>query len=280
MPVDRSDVPLAAPQNARLRMFGKPFATRSLDAHCHCLPGIDDGPKTEADALALCRLLVRDGFTDVIATPHVLGRYDGFNWANDVRAAVEAWNDVLVRERTPLRVHAGSEVRVDERIPGLLKRDQILTLADQRKYLLLELPTAMALSADAVIGHLAGIDLAVVLAHAERYESLRRDPAAAEAWVERGAILQVNAGSLLEDAGPDSRDAAFFWIEQGWLSLLATDSHNVTSRRPRMSEAVDVLAREFGPQVTRALCIDNPARLLGVDSPPQEPEVRTPFDMI
>ena len=44
------------------------------DLHCHCLPGIDDGPATPAAALDLCRALTDDGITTVIATPHQLGR--------------------------------------------------------------------------------------------------------------------------------------------------------------------------------------------------------------
>lgn len=31
------------------------------DIHCHCLPGLDDGPETVAEALALCQRLVAEG---------------------------------------------------------------------------------------------------------------------------------------------------------------------------------------------------------------------------
>src|SRR3954469_19043442 len=190
---------LSAPQLARLAKF---HMKRSVDIHCHCLPAIDDGPRTPAEAVALCKLLVRDGFTDVVATPHQLGRYDGLNWADEVRGAVTHLQGMLDRERVPLRVHAGGEVRIDERIPKLLHDGKLLTLGDGGRYLLLELPTSMHIGADAVMklmqqcGSVASNGSAqlatmappphVVLAHAERYDSLRRDPQAAEPWVHAG----------------------------------------------------------------------------------------------
>ena len=41
-----------------------------IDTHCHLLPGVDDGPRTDAEALRLARRLVADGVTTVVCTPH------------------------------------------------------------------------------------------------------------------------------------------------------------------------------------------------------------------
>ena len=250
---------LAAPQVARLKTYG---ATRSVDMHCHCLAGLDDGPATGADSIALCKLLVRDGFTDVIATPHQLGRYDGVNWAAEVRQGVNHLQTALVREKIPLRIHAGAEVRIDERIPGLLEADRLLTLADGHEYLLLELPMTSMVNPAAVANVLAAAKVHIVLAHAERYDSLRRDPGLAKAWLDANVILQVNAESLLDEAPAGSREAAVAWLSQGWISLIATDSHGTTTRRPRMTEAIEFIEREFGAEVVKQICLTNPAKLL------------------
>src|SRR3954454_16996404 len=265
---------LSAPQLARLAKF---HTKRSVDIHCHCLPAIDDGPRTPAEAVALCKLLVRDGFTDVVATPHQLGRYDGLNWADEVRGAVAHLQGMLDRERVPLRVHPGGEVRIDERIPKLLHDGKLLTLGDARRYLLLELPNSMHVAAETVMKliHQSGLSPNgaaqpatmppyVVLAHAERYDALRRDPAAAEPWVHSGAILQVNASSLLGDGAPDSRAAAMRWLNDGWVSVIATDAHSANSRRPRMTEAIALIEAEFGIDLAQEVCVDNPNELLGL----------------
>jgi len=39
------------------------------DIHCHCLAGLDDGPATMAESLALCRRLAEEDIATVVATP-------------------------------------------------------------------------------------------------------------------------------------------------------------------------------------------------------------------
>ena len=50
-----------------------------VDIHCHCLPGIDDGPATMLESLSLCRMLCADGIAIVVATPHQLGYFGKFS---------------------------------------------------------------------------------------------------------------------------------------------------------------------------------------------------------
>jgi tyrosine-protein phosphatase YwqE len=38
------------------------------DIHCHCLAGLDDGPATMAESLALCRRLAEEDIATVVAT--------------------------------------------------------------------------------------------------------------------------------------------------------------------------------------------------------------------
>src|SRR3954451_18824303 len=120
-------------QTALLERFA---ADEGVDTHCHILPGVDDGPATLNDTLALCRVLVRDGITTVIATPHQLGRFEGVTSATVVREAVAHLQATLGSRGMPIRVVPGAEVRLDPRIPQLLAEDHILTLADGNKHLL------------------------------------------------------------------------------------------------------------------------------------------------
>ena len=46
-----------------------------VDLHCHLLPGLDDGPRTLEEAIALCRAAADDGTRTLVATPHVNGDY-------------------------------------------------------------------------------------------------------------------------------------------------------------------------------------------------------------
>src|ERR1041385_6611032 len=69
-------------QRSRLEAFR---ATTAVDLHCHCLPGLDDGPVGMEDSIALCRALVADGTTVAVATPHQLGKYDLSNTGPAIR---------------------------------------------------------------------------------------------------------------------------------------------------------------------------------------------------
>ena len=100
-------VPSTPAQIARRSRFA---ADESVDVHCHVLPGLDDGPATMADAVALCRLLAADGVTTVFATPHQLGTYEGANRPATVRAAVADLSAALAEADVPLRVLPGGDV--------------------------------------------------------------------------------------------------------------------------------------------------------------------------
>ena len=50
-----------------------------IEVHFHCLPGLDDGPETWEESVALCRAAVADGAQQIVATPHVLRD----RWIND-----------------------------------------------------------------------------------------------------------------------------------------------------------------------------------------------------
>lgn len=116
-----------------------------VDIHCHCLPGLDDGPATMSESLALCRALVDEDTTTVIATPHQLGRFSECNDVAQIKEVVLSVNEELRSNAIALRVVPGADVRVDERICRLLEEDKVLTLADGGKYILLELPARFLL---------------------------------------------------------------------------------------------------------------------------------------
>jgi len=244
---------------------------RRVDLHCHCLPGIDDGPESLDDALALCRMIIADGTTDAVATPHQLGRYEGCNFSAEVRSVAANLQAELDAQKMPLRIHPGGEIRVDERIVSMLREDRILTLADGGQFLLLELATAVYIEPEALIARLSETGATIILAHAERYSHLQRDRAAAWKWLECGALLQVNADSLLGGAGAAARDTAWDWLARDWVALVAGDAHNTTTRRPRMSQAIEAITRKLGDPAARRVCIDNPRRVLdGLEVPTSE----------
>ncbi|MCK4752100.1 MAG: hypothetical protein KAS75_01545 [Planctomycetes bacterium] len=232
-----------------------------VDAHCHCLPALDDGPPTNIEAFALARALVADGITTVIATPHQLGRFSDCNEASQIRQAVSDFNEQLNHNDIPLNIMPGGDVRVDERICQLIEQDKILTLADNRRYLLIELPHEIFIDIDSLLTDLASMGIQAIVSHPERHPILVRKPHVLSKWLDHSAHLQITAGSLLGNFGSNAKDAAWNYLNSGVVSIVATDAHNLRSRKPCMTETFLAISTQLGQNVAELLCIKNPARI-------------------
>ncbi len=235
---------------------------RCVDIHCHCLASVDDGPATMAQALALCRRLVDDGLTDVIATPHQLGRFSDCNQASQIREAVIVLNEQLQSRDIPLNILPGGDVRVDERICRLLEKDEILTLADAGKHILLELPHEVFIDIEPLIVELGSLGIQVIVSHPERHCAFAKQPQILPKWIEHSTHLQITAGSLLGEFGQLAERAAWHFLRSGWASLVATDAHGLDSRRPCMKAAFKHICTKLGDRIARLVCIENPLRVL------------------
>lgn len=233
-----------------------------VDIHCHCLPGVDDGPANISEAIALCRALVDEGVTTVVATPHQLGRFSGCNKPADIREAVSALSKELKGRGIALRVVPGADVRVDERICQLLEADEVLTLADGGRYILLELPHEVFIDIEPLLDDLAAMNIRAILSHPERHSGLMRKSNILTKWLGRSVHLQITAGSLLGDFGSEIQGFAWRLLSKGVVSLIATDCHNLNGRRPRMKRAFGRINLELGGDIAKLLCIENPLRVL------------------
>jgi protein-tyrosine phosphatase len=246
-------------QRQRLEAFGAP---RCVDIHCHCLPGMDDGPASLDESLELCRALVDDGITSVVATPHQLGRYEGRNDANRVRHAVSELESALEQHRIPLDLAPGADVRIDERLPRLISAGEVLTVADANRHILLELPHELMVDPLSTIRALRDLGLQSIVTHPERYRYLRGAIAPMRTWIQEGAVLQITAGSLVGEFGNSAFDLAWQLVREDMVAIIATDAHNANARPPRLSAAIEQLTREVGHVRTSQMAVLNPLKVL------------------
>jgi len=233
-----------------------------IDIHCHCLAGVDDGPETMAESLALCRALADDGIGVVIATPHQLGRFSGSNEASLIRELVSDLNEDLSNNSIDLTIVPGGDVRVDERIYQLLEAGEILTLADGGKYILLELPHEIFIDIEPLLVELSSMGIQSIISHPERHRVLAKHPEKLLNWITCGVHLQVTAASLLGEFGSTVQRAAWHFLVSGWVSFVATDAHDMYGRRPLMNAAFEQISTRLGQTIAREVCMENPLRVL------------------
>jgi protein-tyrosine phosphatase len=246
-------------QRRRLDRFGSP---QSVDIHCHCVPGVDDGPQSLEEAVAVCRALVGDGITDAIATPHQFGPYDLRNTVARIQEAIDTTQAALDAESIPLRLHRGADVRVDERMMALVEKGEVPGLGPTGRYLLLELPHDAFIDLRGLIRMLQRIGKVAIITHPERHPYLVRRPEAMIDWLKLGAFAQVTCASLAGGFGRAAETAAWDWLSRGLIHLVATDAHDTQRRPPVMTQAIDLIARRMGETMARWVCLDNPTHVL------------------
>jgi protein-tyrosine phosphatase len=228
-----------------------------VDIHCHVLPAIDDGARDWETTLAMSRQWTAEGVGWVIATPHQLGRYQHVS-ADAIRALTRQTQEELREAGIPLTVLPGAEARIHESLPALIREGKVLTLGDHGRHLLLELPREQTLPLNSLLRELCRAGIQCILAHPERNRVLIGHPDTVRSWVERGCLVQVTAGSILERFGPESLRASRQLLEAGLVHFVASDAHDLANRRPEMRKAYDRVCRWVGSECARAVFWDHP----------------------
>ncbi|MEJ7783700.1 MAG: CpsB/CapC family capsule biosynthesis tyrosine phosphatase [Solirubrobacteraceae bacterium] len=242
-----------------------------IDLHCHPLPGIDDGPRSTDESLAMLRRAVAAGTRMIVATPHVSAGYPGTT-SHGVRAAVAALQQAADAAGIAMRLLAGAELELLHRetlADGELSR---LRLGDS-PYMLVELP----FSADARFGEmLLGMHHDVqpaLLAHPERCRPFHEDPDLLGRLVDQGMLVQVTAGSIAGSYGSTVQRCAWSMLELGLVHVVASDGHDAVRRPPLLREPLE----EMGlGDLVQTLCETNPAAILAGERPPPAPAVTAP----
>jgi protein-tyrosine phosphatase len=231
-----------------------------IDLHCHILPGVDDGPQSLEEAVAMCRLAAADGCEAMVATPHQR-REEWWNAEPADRARLAALADELQSAvGAGFRVHLGGEVHA---APGLLREVEqlpgggILSLAGSR-YLLVEFGAGSPDQAADLVHELVVAGWRPIVAHPEFVPWLAGDPAAVARLVALGATTQVTAMSVTGDFGRRPQADSLALLEAGLVHFVASDSHGVRRRPPGLKRAYALVAGRWGEKLARRLVLDNP----------------------
>lgn len=240
-----------------------------VDVHSHILPGFDDGARSLEECLAMARAAERGGINDIIATPHVDLEGNRPDLEAVLRTSHEV-NDKLAGEGIELTLHTGAEVRMSA---ALMKPLQLslplrdLTLMRGGEYLLLDLPMVeFPLPSEEVFFQLQLAGITPVLAHPERNRFIHDHFEQLPRLVERGVVLQVNAGSLIGQYGRKIEHCGWKVLTDGLAHLVATDAHNPASSSLDLGKVNALIAKRLDEAEARRLLEENPRRILEGES--------------
>lgn len=246
------------------------------DLHNHVIPGVDDGARTVAHAVRAVMALRDEGVETVVATPHVDGSITRMpdrlrTRLAELEAGWDRLGSALATSAGPVMLR-GAEVKLD--VPAVDLSDPRLRLAGGPAVLVefsqLTVPPRSAETLHAIRSQ----GYIPVLAHPERYQGgADPDLTRIRSWVEAGAVLQVNVGSLAGLHGQRAKRLAGWILEAGLAHCLASDYHGYGS--PRLAAVREVLD-SWGEDGARLLFEENPARLSEGQDPEPVPPMSAP----
>ena len=202
-----------------------------IDLHCHVLPGVDDGPATLADSLALCRAAVAAGTDTIVATSHVSWDWPGVT-SHVIAEGVERVNEALRAEGIGVEVVPGAEVALT-RAADLDDGELVALRLGGGPYLLVECPYSPAAAGfEVILSGIASRGHRIVLAHPERCPAFQRDPELLRSFVGSGMLTSLTAGAFVGRFGRDVERFARRLLEEGLVHDIASDGHGASLRRP------------------------------------------------
>ena len=196
----------------------------------------------------MMRAQAERGVTTVIATPHFYANDESVNSFLKRRShSMAQLSEHLTEDMPSLRL--GAEVRY---YPNISRMDGLSSLCiEGSKFLLLEMP--MCRWTDSMVRELitmSGRDgIHLVLAHIDRYLSFQ-NPDVWRTLLDNGILMQVNASFF---ASFITRRRALNLLKEGYVHLLGSDCHNMTTRPPQIERAATVIQKRFGADFFRQM---------------------------
>lgn len=232
------------------------------DFHNHVIPGVDDGARDETESRSAVAAMAAQGITRIVATPHLDGsltldpaeltaRLDQLDagWAR-LTAAIPADGGV--------RLDRGAEVKLDA--PEVELSDPRLRLAGSNTVLVEFAHFTVPPRSEEALSRIVRAGYQPLLAHPERYHGVDPELRVVRSWLDAGAYLQVNAGSVLGRHGERAEKLAMRLLAGGWVHCMASDYH--ARGEPDTAAARALLESWDGEEQAGLLFEENPGRLL------------------
>ena len=233
-----------------------------IDIHSHVLFGLDDGPRTIEDSIAMVRMAAAHGTTDLVATPHanLQFKFDPERIADHMAQVREAAGGVL-------RLYTGCDFHLSfDNIQDSIDHPRKYTV-NQQRYLLVEFSELLIFkNTEDIFARLRDVGMTAIITHPERNGLLRQRVEEIAKWVDQGARVQVTAQSLTGTFGRKAQDFSRELLDRRLVHVLASDGHDCERRPPVMDAAHAWLEKKYGGALAEALCVTNPGAALSGDA--------------
>lgn len=198
-----------------------------IDFHSHILPGIDDGARTLEESIQIVKAMSAMGFDRITCTPHITKKYR--NTPENIKERFDLLVTGMKDSGTEVDLRMSAEYRLNpETWPDILAKGKLMPIED--KFILMEFPIndesdMYGLDPEEEFRKVISLGLTPILPHPERYAYLPHETLLR--YVDLGVKIQSNYGSLAGIYGEEVQTKAQALIDEGIVSFLATDMHNM-----------------------------------------------------
>ena len=232
-----------------------------IDIHCHILPNVDDGSESLEESIAMAKIAESEGITKIVNTSHCHFDFK-YKKGNELKLELEKFNQALKEENINIEVLLGNELYYTS---DLIERFDELDFfsMNNSKYILMEFsPINFPKNIEDVIYEIKIRGYIPIIAHAERYKQVQEDVNIVLDCIKEGALIQVNASSILGKNGEKAEDTSKKLLDNNMVHFVATDAHSSNRRRPLIKDSYNYILKNYGKEVSEKLFIENPTAVI------------------
>lgn len=226
--------------------------TGFVDIHSHFVYGLDDGARTRADMETMLDAAHADGVVSLFATPHItpgVKPFDEEKYNSHLREA-----RAYCRERGyRMQLFTGAEILYTPMLKQHCSAHRLPTLGDSDFVLVEFVPDVPLRELEDTVDMLNLNGYTPVLAHIERYACMFQGSTAAKLKERYKLRYQVNANTVLNKQSFLRERKIRKWFEAQLVDFVASDAHNVKTRKTNMCKAYEVLKEKYGQRQAELL---------------------------
>lgn len=231
------------------------------DIHHHLIWGVDDGAEAFEATQRMVDESVADGVTHIVCTPHMTPGVYPFDTETFDRH-LQQTKEYIASRHYDLRLDTGGEVLYTDSMVRFLHEGRLPAYGTGR-YILTEFsPDDSWQRITTALSGICGAGYRPVIAHVERCLNLKKTDQLLFLKREYGALLQVNARTVLRKPPFFQRKYYTQLIEDGFTDFISTDTHDYPGRETCMTKAYEALTERIGKEQADRLCRTNAETLL------------------
>ncbi len=225
-----------------------------IDFHNHILPNVDDGPKTLEESIQMLKYASSQGITEVVQTVHFQHpKMDKKNVDFDyLTEQVKKLQKVIDEKNISIKIHLSAEVFY---MPNLLSIcSNPLTTFGNGKYMLIEFTNNIYPAGyEEEFYKLQSVGITPIVAHPERYRFVQNDMNILNTWLDRGYVIQVDAGSIIGQFGNKVQKFTLDMINNGFIHIIGSDAHNTKKRNFCLKDSYNVIEKKYSTDLSNQL---------------------------